>query len=256
LWPQSASLPFYVVAVMCVLNAVFIYTSVPESLAPELRRSAHTELPISAMWQHVDRKLYLNSVLTYFMSLAAFSIMTQDFTLFGTARFHLTIGDMSYIMATIGVVGILIQGGVLRRVLPKYGEVKLARFGMSALLVSFILLPLVTGMYSLLAVSCLIAVGNSFVQPTLNGLASASAEPAWQGRAMGLLQGAASLGRGIGPIIGGWLLGLDHNAQGLPSATYGRTPFWIAAVFMAATLFVARGLHKPPFQAAAEAAPV
>jgi MFS family permease len=175
--------------------------------------------------------------------------MTQDFTLFGTTRFNLTVGDMSYIMAAIGIVGIIIQGGVLRRLLPKYGEPKLARFGMTLLLISFILLPLVGGMGTLLAVSCLIAVGNSFVQPTLNGLASASVEPEWQGRAMGFLQGIASLGRGIGPILGGWLLGLDRNAQGEPSAHYGRTPFWVAALLVAVTLVIARGLHKPQCQA-------
>lgn len=255
-WPASASLPFYVVGVMCLLNALFIFTSVPESLSAEYRKAAHTELPLSAMWQHLDRKLYVTSVATYFASLAAFSIMTQDFTLFGTTRFHLTIGDMSFIMAVIGIVGIVIQGGVLRRMLPKHGEVKLARFGITLLLVSFIMLPLVGGLYSLVGVSCLIAVGNSFVQPTLNGLASASVEPAWQGRAMGFLQGAASLGRGLGPILGGWLLGLDRTSQGVPMATYGRTPFWVAALFMAVTWYIARGLHKPPFRAETETATV
>jgi MFS family permease len=252
-WPQSASLPFYVVGVLCLLNVVFVYTSVPESLPPERRSKAQTELPLSALLKHADGKLYVCAVATYFTSLAAFSIMTQDFTLFGTTRFHLTVGDMSYIMAAIGIVGIIIQGGVLRRLLPKYGEPKLARLGMSLLLISFILLPLVGGMGTLLAVSCLIAVGNSFVQPTLNGLASASVEPEWQGRAMGFLQGIASLGRGIGPIVGGWLLGLDRDAQGVPAAHYGRTPFWVAAVLVVITLVIARGLHKPQYQAEAPA---
>ncbi|MFZ4763942.1 MAG: MFS transporter [Roseimicrobium sp.] len=244
-WPQSLSLPFYVVGVMCLLNALFVFTSVPESLPPERRRTSHTELPLSDLLRHADSKLYLKAVATYFTSLAAFSIMTQDFTLFGTTRFQLTVGEMSYVMAAIGVVGILVQGGMLRRLLPKYGEPVLARFGMWVLLASFILLPMVSGMGTLLAVSCLIAVGNSFVQPTLNGLASASVEPEWQGRAMGFLQGIASLGRGIGPILGGWLLGLDRDAQGVPTAHYGRTPFWVAALLIVVTLLIARGLHKP-----------
>lgn len=241
----SASLPFYVVGVMCLVNALFVFTSVPESLPPERRRAAHTELPLSELLKHSDSKLYLNTVVSYFASLAAFSIMTQDFTLFGTERFKLTVGQMSYIMAAIGVVGIVIQGGMLRRMLPKYGEVKLARFGMVVLLGSFILLPLVGGMMTLLAVSCFIAVGNSFVQPTLNGLASRSVEPEWQGRAMGFLQGTASLGRGLGPILGGWLLGLDRSAQGAPLPTYGRTPFWVAALLMVVTLVLAAGLRLP-----------
>jgi MFS transporter, DHA1 family, tetracycline resistance protein len=253
-WPQSSSLPFYVVGVMCLFNALFVFTSVPESLPLERRSAAHTELPLSDLLRHADSKLYVNAVATYFMSLAAFSIMTQDFTLFGTTRFRLTVADMSYVMAAIGVVGIIVQGGILRRILPKYGEPMLARFGMLLLLASFILLPLVRGMGTLLAVSCLIAVGNSFVQPTLNGLASASVEPEWQGRAMGFLQGIASLGRGIGPILGGWLLGLDRDPHGMPTTFYGRTPFWVAALLVLVTLYIARGLHRPPGVAEAPAA--
>ena len=245
IWPQWTSLPFHVVAVMCLVNAVFVFTSVPESLPPERRRAAHTERPISELLKHSDSRVYLRAVVSYFASLAAFSIMTQDFTLFGTARFQLSVGQMSWVMASIGVVGVLVQGGALRRMLPKHGEVKLARFGMATLLVSFILLPLVGGMFTLLLVSCLIAVGNSFVQPTLNGLASRSVEPEWQGRAMGILQGCASLGRGIGPILGGWLLGLDRGPDGAPSATYGRTPFWVAALLMVVTLALASGLRLP-----------
>lgn len=245
MWPHSSSLPFYVVGVMCLVNAVFVFTSVPESLPPERRSKAVAKQPISDLLRHADSGLYVNSVATYFASLAAFSIMTQDFTLFGMTRLHLSVGQVSYIMMAIGIVGILIQGGMLRRLLPKHGEVKLARFGLATLLVSFILLPLVGGMGTLLGVSCLIAVGNSFVQPTLNGLASASVEPEWQGRAMGFLQGVASLGRGIGPILGGWLLGLDRDTAGTPTAHYGRTPFWVAALLIVITLVIARRLHKP-----------
>jgi MFS family permease len=177
---------------------------------------------------------------SYIVCLAAFSIMTAVFSLFGKHRFGLDEQQIGYIMAAIGVIGVIVQGGVLRRLLPVFGEVKLARTGFVLLLISFLLLPLTQGMSSMLAVSCLIALGNSLTQPTLNGLASRSVDPAWQGRAMGMLQSAASLGRGIGPVMGGWLLGFDRGA-----AHYGRTPFWVAAALMIGTLFIGAGLRIP-----------
>jgi MFS family permease len=234
-------MPFYFVGLLCIVNAVMVQISLPESLTEARRSRAHTEQPISELFNHSDGAVFTTVSASYFVSLAAFSIMTAVFSLFGQVRFGLDAKHIGYIMAAIGVIGVIMQGGVLRRILPVFGEVKLARTGFVLLLISFILLPLASGMVSLLAVSCLIAFGNSLTQPTLNGLASRSVEASWQGRAMGLLQSAASLGRGTGPILGGWLLGLDRGDP----AHYGRTPFWVAAALMILTLAISGGLRIP-----------
>lgn len=237
-WSPHA--PFYFVGVLCLVNALLVFTSLPESLPLEKRKEAHTELPLRELLHHADSRIFVRVAASYFVCLAAFSIMTAVFSLFGKHRFGLDEQQIGYIMAAIGVIGVIVQGGVLRRLLPVFGEVKLARTGFVLLLISFLLLPLTQGMSSMLAVSCLIALGNSLTQPTLNGLASRSVDPAWQGRAMGMLQSAASLGRGLGPVMGGWLLGFDRGA-----VHYGRTPFWIAAALMIGTLFIGAGLRIP-----------
>lgn len=234
-------LPFYFVGLLCIANALMVHTSLPESLTEGRRAQAHTEQPLTELLNHSDGPVFTAVAASYFVCLAAFSIMTAVFSLFGQMRFQLDEKHIGYIMAAIGLIGVIMQGGVLRRLLPVFGEVKLARTGFVLLFASFVLLPLVGGMGSLLAVSCLIALGNSLAQPTLNGLASRSVEAAWQGRAMGLLQAAASLGRGAGPILGGWLLGLDRSHP----QHYGRTPFWVAAGLMLLTLLVAGGLRTP-----------
>jgi len=236
----SPHAPFYAVGILCIINAVLVWTSLPESLTPEKRSSSSHQLPLKAVVQHSDSRLFFTVAAGYFVCLAAFSIMTAVFSLFGEERYGLNERSIGYIMAAIGFVGVLMQGGMIRRLLPRFGEVKLARAGMVFLLVSFILLPLAGSITTLVIVSCLIAVGNSLVQPTLNGLASRSVEAEWQGRAMGLLQSFASLGRAIGPLLGGWLLGLDRG-----QAHYGRTPFWVAAFLMLITLVLAAWLRSP-----------
>lgn len=245
LWQQHGThLPFYFVGLLCLINAAMVFRYLPESLTPDKRGGAHTERPLGEVLQHADGQLYLTVVACYFVCLAAFSIMTAEFALFGLHRFALDAQHVGYVMAAIGLIAVIMQGGVIRRLLPKYGEVKMARSGMVILLLSFIFLPLVGGMGTLLLVSSFIAIGNSLVQPTLNGLASRSVEGPWQGRALGLLQSAASLGRGIGPILGGMLLRFDVKGD-VRIPLYGRTPFWVASVLMLFSLIIGRGLRTP-----------
>jgi MFS family permease len=250
-WTQNGThLPFYFVGLLCVVNAAMVFKYLPESLSIEKRHASHTEQPIMELFSHADSAIFVRVALCYFVCLAAFSIMTAVFALFGWHRFDLDAQHIGYIMALIGIIAVVMQGGVIRRLLPKYGEVKLARSGMAILFVSFVLLPIVGGMTTLLLVSSLIAIGNSLVQPTLNGLASRSVEASWQGRAMGLLQSAASLGRGIGPVLGGFLLHMDVGPGDKPLPYYGRTPFWVSAAFKVATLVLAAGLRLPTGRAA------
>ncbi|MEI6537772.1 MAG: MFS transporter, partial [Verrucomicrobiaceae bacterium] len=162
----SPNAPFFFVAALCLINALLVYRALSESLTAEKRGESHTELPVSEMLNHADGSLYLSVVASYFVCLAAFSIMTAVFALFAEERFKMDTLAVGYVMAAIGMVGVIMQGGVIRRILPKYGEVKLARAGIIALFASFVLLPLVGGKGALYAVSCLIAIGNSLVQPT------------------------------------------------------------------------------------------
>ena len=85
-------------------------------------------------------------------------------------------------------------------------------------------------------------MGNSLITPTLNGLASQSADRQWQGRVIGLMQSAGSLGRWVGPFLAGWLLSRDAPHPHL----YGRTPFWAAAAILIIAFVCALQLPSEP----------
>ena len=53
----------------------------------------------------------------------------------------------------------------------------------------------------------------------------------WQGRALGLMQSAGSVGRLVGPLLGGWLLMFD---LGKPLSFYARTPLLASAAYFVA----------------------
>ena len=119
------------------------------------------------------------------------------------------------------------QGGVLRRLLKRPIEKQLALIGAGVLAVSMYFLPATPPSLGMLMLVCAgISVGNSFVTPTMNGLASRSSDAHTQGRVLGLLASAGSLGRFIGPLIGFQLLRFDSPEQ------YGRSSFYASAAIL------------------------
>jgi multidrug resistance protein len=240
----SPSAPFYFIALLSLLNAGWIYQRLPETLAPEHRSDRHPHSNVIDIFRQENGGLFARLVAIYFLFLTGFSIMTFVFTLFNHERFRFEEADNGRLFGLIGLVGIIVQGGVLRRLLPRTGEKPLTVIGSAALAVGFFLLPLAHSVGVLIGLSCLIAVANSLIQPTLNGLASRSMSSVFQGRAMGLFQSAASLGRAIGPVLGGWLLHLDAQAS------YGRTPLWIAGGLV--TVMFLMTLSIPKFSMSAK----
>ncbi|MDH3494408.1 MAG: MFS transporter, partial [Acidobacteriota bacterium] len=92
------------------------------------------------------------------------------------------------------------------------------------------------GLAGLLVGIAFFALGNSLSSPALSSLASKVASEREQGKAMGVMQSAASLARAIGPALAGVLL---NNAFGdIDDFTIFRT-FWTAAALMVVTFGVA-----------------
>ena len=240
----SISAPFYFAGALAALNMVLVYWLLPESLAPEHRVAQEEAAPLREVFQHGNRlPLLLGG---YFFAITGFSIMTANFALFTSERFGYDARHNGYIFAFIGVVGALMQGGVLRRMLKIYREKSIAVAGCIVLGFGLLLLPLSEGLATLLVFTALVGIGNSLITPTLNGLASQGADRKWQGRVIGLMQSAGSLGRWVGPFLGGWLLSRD---AGHAHNLYGRTPFWAAAAILAVALLCMLKLPPKPIQA-------
>lgn len=232
------SMPFYFISGLSLLNTAWIWFKLPETLAPENRSGNQPRQGLSALVRQPNGRVFVRVVALYFLFLTGFSVMTFVYTLFNAQRFGFDEKMNGRLFGMIGVIGIIVQGGLVRRWLPKWGEKPLVLAGAAILAASFFLLPLSWSFGMLIAVSCAIAFANSLIQPTLNGLVSRSVDAASQGRALGIFQSAASLGRALGPVLGGVLLHLDGPA------TYGRAPLWLAAGLLAAMLLLALPLPR------------
>jgi multidrug resistance protein len=237
--------PMYLAAAMAACNAVLVFFILPESLSREFRGMRDRQ-SILSVFQHTNSRVYGTLLTTYFFLIAGFSMMTALFALYSWHRFHLDVEHTGWVLALVGFIGALIQGGMIGKLVKRFGEKTLASTGALILCASLFGLPLCGSVGLMLLATTGIAIGNSLLMPTLTGLASRNVDAQWQGRALGVMQSCGSLARWAGPVTAGWLLNFDLSK---PANFYARTPFWAGASLLAITFVLT--LFLPQTQPAA-----
>ncbi|MES2709876.1 MAG: MFS transporter [Verrucomicrobiota bacterium] len=232
--------PFFLAAGLSILNFIFAWKKLPESLAPELRGKVSSARPsLISSWSAARGTILAPLITANFLVITAFSIMTTCFILFTEHRFHLTPMQNGFIFGLIGIVGVFIQGGLIRRIAKPHTERPLALAGIVCMVISLILLPLSAPWAGLLAVISLTAIGNSLTTPTLNSMASRAASATNQGSTLGAMASAGSLGRFIGPFLSGPLLYIQPEK-------YAQWSLWTAALIMGAAFLATLAVPRTP----------
>ena len=230
--------PFFLAGGLALVNALLIWLRLPESLDRSVRR-AGAGRPLSALLGHAQPGVFLRVVAGYFLAICGFSVMTTVWALFLKHVYDYDARHAGFLFAYIGVIGVVMQGGVLRRLLRKgRGEKALVLCGCVILAAATAWLPATRQLATLLLASAGIAIGNSLITPVLNGMASRTVDPAWQGRALGVLQSGGSLGRALGPLLAGWLLALGPaSGDGYAAlALYASAGIVVLALLVVVTL--------------------
>lgn len=208
----SYAMPMYIAAGLAAVNFCFVLFCLPESLQRK-GSSGRREAIFPHLFSHIDRRTFLWCVVSYFLVITGFSMMTALFALVLLHRFDLDALHAGYIFAGIGVIGVIIQGGLIGRLVTRFGEPALALTGAIIMAGGLGGLAFCTTFPLLLVTSALVGIGNSLLMPSLSALASRSADPDWQGRALGVMQSSGSFARWVGPMFAGILLAVSLNAE-------------------------------------------
>lgn len=195
-------------------------------------------------------------LLLYFASILAFSAFESMFIWFGLERFpdvffEATQGktaeaktrlELALAAAPvagrylffIGFLSALIQGGLIRRLVPRYGELKLIVAGPLLLGVSLAIIGLAPSWWLVIFGCLFMPFGIGFNNPSLHGLLSRAAPKHLQGATLGVNQSLASLARVIGPLT-----------ATLAFANLGAaSPFLLAALVLFGAAMVARSYGR------------
>jgi MFS transporter, DHA1 family, tetracycline resistance protein len=259
-----------------VTAAIFSFTALlmtltilPESLPPE-KRALAKGLPAATVFHAVIDKLFSmrlalarpvvgTLILVGFVNGFAFAGMEQTLSLLVQVRLGLTnAADAAkacgYLFGGIGIIIVLIQGGFIRPLLKRFGEVPLVITGpiLTAIGLAVIGFGYAQNQWAAFATGCaFMAVGSSLFNPSISGLISRHAGESEQGEILGANQGMASLARAIGPILAGFLCG-GFAAQDLlhiPVLPRPGLPYFVSAgltLLVALYLLATHRKLRPP----------
>lgn len=223
---------------LAILNLVLVATRFPETLPVERRgkvTSARSLNPFGRL-----RSLAFPGVvrtnLVYFLYLTAFAAIEFTLTFLAAGRLDYGYEELAWMFVFVGFVIAFVQGGLVRRLAPKYGEARLARFGLATTLPGFILIGLAHSSGMLYAGLACMAVGSAFVMPCLSALVSRYCPADRQGLALGTFRSMGSLSRAVGPVLGSLLYWRFGSAS----------PYWIGAAFLLLPLGLALALPPVP----------
>ncbi|MFD2367196.1 TCR/Tet family MFS transporter [Pseudoduganella sp. GCM10020061] len=244
-------LPFYVAAALSGLNLAYGYFAVPESLAPE-RRSGAIEVsrinPFAALSRLVRRQEVRQLVVVYTLVTFAQTMLHTTWVLYTTYRFGWSPRDNGIALFCVGLAAAVVQAGLLAMLLRRFGEKRLAVYGLVSGAVTYLLYGLATQgwmMYAFILCNLLAYAAG----PALQGIISKATPPGQQGELMGSLQSITSAGIVVMPLLGTSLLGA---ASHLPAGDWriGGTFFACAALQAIAVWVAVRWFRSHPHGAA------
>jgi DHA1 family tetracycline resistance protein-like MFS transporter len=243
--------PFLFAAGLCFANALLLYFTLPETVTPDhpARVSAAGGRGLGQLIQSLRNPRLGYVLMIYFMFIVAFSIMTTSFSLYTMFRFGYDATHTGYLFAYVGILAVIVQGGLIGKLVKRFGELPLVIVGAFLFAGSLFAVPFVGpaagGLAALLIGGGLFSIGNSLSAPSLTSLASKSVGPNEQGSVLGVTQSVASLARAVGPALAAVLIHSAIAYRGADGAEHFMSDhslfvtFWVASAIMIVALLLA-----------------
>jgi multidrug resistance protein len=198
---HSATLPFYVAAALAGAN--FVCAAL---ILKEPRDQAHRTRARTLTWGGLVRVAatprLATLLLLYFIVTFGFANLEATFPIYLERKFGYGPKEVGYFFTYIGVLMVLVQGGLLRRLVPRFGERRLIIAGTLLMAVGFFTQHAAATLTALLVSIAITAVGNQLNTPSLSSLISRRASGEQQGGVLGVSQSMGALARVIGPLVG------------------------------------------------------
>jgi len=229
-------LPFLAAAGFSTLAWILVLSRLPES-RPVGARNRESARVLS--WRGLVDTMTLPGIgqlmLLGFLSVLAFAALEGTLSLYLRRRMDWNVRSAAFVFAGLGLLSALVQGGLIRRLVPRFGEPRLIGAGIAIVALGFAGLALASGALELAGAIVLVGVGQGLVGPSVSGLLSRITPASEQGAIFGTLSSAQTLARMISYSTANLLLGRVSTAA----------PYWFGfGVYLAAGLAAIRFLPR------------
>jgi DHA1 family tetracycline resistance protein-like MFS transporter len=234
----GTNVPFLIAAGLTLLNVIYGYFILPESLSLENRRefSWKRANPIGSLKQLRKYPIVSGLIASLVLMFIASHAVQSNWTYYTMYKFKWTPEIVGYSLAIVGILVAFVQGFLIRKIIPKIGEHKAIYLGLTFLAIGLVLFgfaPKGWMMFTFLVPYCLGGIAG----PALQGLISSQVPDNEQGELQGSLTSLMSLTSIIGPVIMTNLFAYSTAQNSLfylPGAS-----FYLAAILVLIGLFLA-----------------
>lgn len=198
----GARLPFYVAAALCFANALYGYLVLPESLPVENRRpfSWKRANPVGTLRQLNKYPKVLGLVASLVLIYIASHAIQSNWNFYTIFKFQWTAKQVGYSLGFVGILVGLTQGGLIRVVIPKFGQEKSIYLGLFLYCIGFTLFAFAWEGWMMYVFMIPYALGG-IAGPALQGYMSSQVPANEQGELQGGLTSLMSATAIIGPPL-------------------------------------------------------
>jgi MFS family permease len=210
---HSKQAPGWVAAVFCAANFILGWFILGESRQPNSAPVAPR--PKMNQWSHTLAQPKLGLlVAVFFFATFCFTCFESTFPLIAKDQFSKNIPFFSgenysrhvgYLFTYAGIIAAVLQGGIVGRLVKKFGEPNLIFASLIVFAAGLAGLPFAKTMPEILIVLALLAIGSGLNRPPVFGMISLNSSPDEQGANLGVAQSISALARILGPIFAGTL---------------------------------------------------
>jgi len=208
----SLTTPIYLAAVMSATSVLCTATLLkggPQSHHAFDDREAALRFRTYA--KYFGRPGLRERLLQFLFFITSFSLFISGFALFAERRFTYQgrpFGprEIGYIFGYVGFLGIVLQGGLIGRLVKRFGESTLVAAGFIALVIGYFGLGIASSFTLLMLTGTLAAFGNGVIRPALTSLITQQAGRQEQGVVLGITQSLMSMASIVAPVVGGLLI--------------------------------------------------
>jgi len=205
----SLTLPFYIAGASSAITFLLVLIILKESLTVESRKH-HAENK-SSIWKAFTGAISILFSLQLFISLSL-SGLEATFAYFAAKKAGLGTVQLGYVFMIMGLAAAVVQGGLIGRLTKKFGEGTVIQGGIVVSAIGFGLILFADSFITSAIYLTIFGVGNGVIRPSVSSLITKTSTSG-HGSSTGLLSSMDSLGRIIGPPLGGWLFSVQ---VGLP----------------------------------------
>ena len=237
-------LPFFAAGALALVNLLYGYFVLPESLPLSQRRTVTwaSANPIASLKQLSQLKGVGSLVVVIALSSLAQFTMYTVWVLYTTFKFGWGPTENGWSLFAVGIAAALVQGFLLSRLLKRFGAPRLATIGLVSSSLGYLMWGLAPAGWAMYVVIAFNLLGFT-VTASIQGIVSSAADARSQGQTMGSVASLSSLMAVLGPVLGAPLMGAVSH---LPTTDWrvGAPFYFCAALQFAAMLVAARHFSR------------